>query len=144
MVARAMGAVVFIAAECGAPDGFVFVLQVHDVSGVAVVSADGVDAELMPSAKRAFVVRREFASFGEALASPPITVEAWRDRKLVGMLEIQPGEACRARCAGDTCADLVEERREDVGIGADGKLDLGAYGCLVCSGADGISVRACP
>ena len=144
MMARAIGAFVVIAAECGAPDGFVFVLHVHDVSGVAVVSADGVDAELMPASRRQFVVRREFSSHDEALASAPITVEAWRDRKLSGVIEIQPGEACRSKCVGASCADLVEERREDVGIGADGKLDLGAFGCLVCSGADGVSLRACP
>src|SRR5262245_20833776 len=102
MVARAMGAVVVIAAQCGAPDGFVFVLQVHDTSGVAVVSADGVDAELMPAA-RTFVVEREFSSHAEALAAPRITIEAWRDGKLSGSLEVQPGQACRDQCRGGRC-----------------------------------------
>jgi hypothetical protein len=138
-----MGAVVVIAAQCGAPDGFVFVLHVHDASGVAVVSADGVDADMVLAGNRRFVVRREFSSYAEALAAAPITIEAWRDGRLSGSIEIQPGEACRRGCKDAWCGELLEEQREDVRVRADGKIDLGAFGCLVCS-ASGTSLDICP
>jgi hypothetical protein len=130
-------------ASLGCADVFELEMAIRDLSGDAVVRIDG---EKLARGSRApgryFIYERLYPSHADALASPPLTIEAWRGGVRVSHGLLAPGEACRDLCR-TTCGDVVFEQREDVAVFEDGALRRRDSGCIVCRGHTGTWLHVC-